>query len=69
MAEDRLIPYSELKPRFGITYTRPWLRQLEAEGKFPRRVHLVPGGRRVGWWESEVRAHLERCERAEVCHD
>ncbi|MCH2240058.1 MAG: AlpA family phage regulatory protein [Blastomonas sp.] len=34
------------------------LRRLEAEGHFPKRVALCPGGRSVGWRASEVQAWI-----------
>ena len=43
---------------FGITWTAQYLRQLEREGRFPRRVHL--GERRVAWVEQEVQEHVAK---------
>lgn len=34
------------------------LHRLEADGRFPRRFKLVPGGHRVGWLACEVHEWL-----------
>jgi prophage regulatory protein len=48
----RLLPYDELKPAKGITYSKPQLWRLEKRGEFPRRVAL--GAARVAWVEHEI---------------
>lgn len=53
----RLIRYDELQER-GISFTRQWIKHLEREGKFPRRVPLGPN--RVAWVESEIDEYLEQ---------
>jgi prophage regulatory protein len=50
----KLLTYEELKPQFGIPYTRTWLAHLEAIGKFPKHVQI--GESRIGWVESEIAA-------------
>jgi prophage regulatory protein len=52
----KLVPYPGLKER-GIPWTRMHLGRLEAEGKFPQRIHL--GANTVCWFEDEVDAFLE----------
>lgn len=48
----KLIPFTDLKVRFGVTFSRQHLKTLETLGKFPRRVAI--GDNRVGWVEAEV---------------
>jgi prophage regulatory protein len=50
----KLITFEELKPQFGIPYTRVWISKLEADGKFPKHVSI--GENRIGWIESEIAA-------------
>ena len=42
----KILTFEELKPR-GIPTSRRQVDRLEAEGKFPQRVHISE--RRVGW--------------------
>jgi len=39
--------------------TERTIRNMEAEGKFPRRFTLNPGGRAVGWHSEEVNSWIE----------
>jgi prophage regulatory protein len=48
----KFLSYSELKPVKGIGYTRRHLRDLVAEGKFPRPVQLSEA--RIAWVEDEI---------------
>jgi prophage regulatory protein len=50
----KFITYAELKPVKGIGYTRRHLRDLVAEGKFPRPVELSAA--RIAWVEDEIDA-------------
>jgi prophage regulatory protein len=47
----RVIPYSRL-PDKGIYFSGVWLRQLIAEGKFPKPIRL--SANRVAFVESEI---------------
>jgi prophage regulatory protein len=51
-----LIGFEGLKGR-GVGYSKSRLWQLEAEGKFPRRVHL--SAVRVVWVEAEIDAWIK----------
>lgn len=62
----RLLLPQDLRAR-GIPYSSWQLRRLEAAGKFPRRVLLIPGGQRVAWREHEINDWIESREpRAKV---
>jgi prophage regulatory protein len=50
----KFLTYAELKPMKGIGYTRRHLRDLCAEGKFPKPVQLSEA--RIAWIEDEVDA-------------
>lgn len=52
LAEDRILPWPQVRPIAGISRTTAW--RLQNTGDFPRPVVLSPG--RVGWRESEVQA-------------
>ena len=54
----RIVRKSEIEHRTG--YTERTLRDLEAEGSFPKRFLINPNGRSVGWLESEVDAWIEQ---------
>lgn len=62
---DRILRTPDIEMLTG--YTARTIRNLEREGKFPRRFQLNPNGRAVGWLESEVKAWLEA--RAASRHD
>jgi predicted DNA-binding transcriptional regulator AlpA len=38
MDDDALVGYAELKPLFGITYSRTHIKRKEKAGEFPRRL-------------------------------
>jgi len=48
----RIISPAELATLKGIPFTNPYRLQLEAQGKFPKRVKL--GQRRYGYLEDEL---------------
>jgi prophage regulatory protein len=48
----RIVSYTELKPRFGIRWTRKHIIELIRAGRFPHPVHL--GGQTIGWPENEI---------------
>jgi len=48
----RIVSYTELKPRFGIRWTRKHIIELIRAGRFPHPVHL--GGQTIGWPEDEI---------------
>jgi predicted DNA-binding transcriptional regulator AlpA len=49
---DRFVRYAELKD-FGIPFSRTYLAELEARGRFPARVRLSPNT--IAWKLSELR--------------
>jgi prophage regulatory protein len=53
----KLINFAELRPRFGVPFTRRHLLTLEAKKKFPARVQV--GEHRVAWVESEVQDWID----------
>ena len=55
-AHDRVVSYPELKPNWGIRFSRVHLDRLERAGRFPRRLSLGRGT--VGWLASELAAYL-----------
>ena len=57
----RFVRFAELKPEYGIPYTRAWIDQMIARGEFPPKTHLSANV--VGWWDSILAAWLK--ERAE----
>lgn len=60
----RFVSYRELKPEFGIPFSRVWIDALIAAGKFPRKFNLTAN--RVGWWSDEIEAHLAGCDNRET---
>jgi prophage regulatory protein len=54
LRHDRLLSWPEVKARVGLSRTSVW--RLEREGKFPKRVRILPG--RVAWRESEIVAWI-----------
>lgn len=34
-------------------------RNLEAAGKYPKRFIIIPGGKAVGWLQSDIKAWIE----------
>jgi predicted DNA-binding transcriptional regulator AlpA len=57
----RLLSHADLAERFGLRWSRRWLRALVREGKFPQPVMLLG---RVAWIESEVEAWVRALPRA-----
>jgi prophage regulatory protein len=53
----RLLCYSDLRDKKGISLSRCQLWRLEKQGKFPRRVSISPS--RHAWLEHEIDAHIE----------
>ena len=43
-----------------IPFSRSYIYELMAQGRFPASVKLIPGGRGVGWWEHEIHALAEQ---------
>ncbi len=61
---DRILRRRETEHKSGLCERQ--LRNLENEGKFPRRFLIAESGRAIGWSEAEVDAWLaERIERRE----
>ena len=54
----RIITFKELKTLKGIPFSREHIRRLEADGKFPKRVRLAPGGDYYGYVEKEIDEYL-----------
>ena len=54
----RIITFKELKTLKGIPFSREHIRRLEADGKFPKRVRLAPGGDYFGYVEKEIDEYL-----------
>jgi predicted DNA-binding transcriptional regulator AlpA len=48
----RLVRYPQLKPEYGIPWSRAWIDKLVERKKFPRKVHLGP--QTVGHWSDEL---------------
>ena len=48
----RIVRRGEVLTRSGLR--RSTLYELISLGRFPRPFHLVPGGRAVGWLESDI---------------
>jgi predicted DNA-binding transcriptional regulator AlpA len=51
----KFLKYADLES-VGITYSPLYLKQLEQQGKFPKRIKL---GNSPVWAESEIQAFLE----------
>ena len=49
---DRVLRKPDIETITG--YTERALRDMERDGRFPKRFKLNPNGRAVGWLESEV---------------
>ena len=52
----KMMRLEAVKGQTGLS--RSTIYSLVAAGKFPRQVVLTPGGRCVGWLESDVEAYL-----------
>jgi predicted DNA-binding transcriptional regulator AlpA len=57
----RLLSHDALAERFGLRWSRRWIRQLVREGRFPQPVMLLG---RVAWREDEVTAWIDQLPRA-----
>ena len=55
MSPRKLLSFPELRDH-GVLLGRRHVDRLEAEGKFPKRVHISE--RRVGWMVEEIDAHV-----------
>jgi prophage regulatory protein len=58
MATERLIIYSDLRPK-GIALSKLQLWRLEKAGQFLKRVQVTPG--RHAWIEREIDEYLAQC--------
>jgi predicted DNA-binding transcriptional regulator AlpA len=56
LVDDVLLNFAHLRER-GVPFSRPHLRRLEKEGRFPKRLAI--GEKRVAWWNSDLTAWLE----------
>jgi prophage regulatory protein len=54
----RIIRFKELQTLKGISFSREYLRRLEAADKFPKRVRLTEGGDHYGYVEKEIDEYL-----------
>lgn len=65
MSDDRIVRRPELQDTVGLTERQ--IRNLENEGRFPRRFLIADSGRAVGWSHREVQAWVhERISRRET---
>lgn len=55
---DRILRKPDIEAVTG--FTERGLRDMEREGRFPKRFKLNPDGRAVGWLESEVQDWLRQ---------
>ena len=42
-----------------IPFSRSYIYNLMSQGRFPKSVKLIKGGRGAGWWEHEIREYLD----------
>jgi prophage regulatory protein len=54
----RYVRYVDLKPRYGIPFSRTHLKRLVGAGLFPAPVNLGPAT--IAWIEEDVLAYGER---------
>jgi prophage regulatory protein len=52
----RFVRYPQLKPEFGIPWSRMHIDRLVAAGKFPRKIHL--SANTIGFWSDELEDFL-----------
>lgn len=57
-ANDRILRFNEVRQKSGLC--RSHIHALAAQGKFPKPVKLVPGGRASGWLDSEILAWVAK---------
>ena len=50
LADDRILPWSQVKIISGLSRTTVW--RLQRSGDFPAAVQVSPN--RVGWWQSDL---------------
>ena len=48
----RILSFNDLRTLKGVSFSREYIRRLERQGRFPKRVPV--GSRAVGWIEDEV---------------
>lgn len=61
----RILRKADVEAKVGLCERE--LRDLEREGVFPKRFPISPGGRAVGWLESEVDDYItERAAQREA---
>ncbi|TBB88094.1 helix-turn-helix transcriptional regulator [Rhizobium ruizarguesonis] len=54
----KLLPYDELRPKKGISYSRPQIWRKVKDGSFPRPIKVGAG--RSAWVDSEIDAWIEQ---------
>ena len=59
----RLLSFRDLKERKGIKFSRPWIKKLVSDGKFPKPFRPT-GGTHIAWLESEIDEWIEACAAA-----
>jgi predicted DNA-binding transcriptional regulator AlpA len=52
----QFLKYADLE-KVGITYSEAYIRQLEAQGNFPRRIRGIGTG--PAWAEADIKQYLE----------
>ncbi len=63
---DKILRRSDVMRKISLSERQ--IRNLEADGKFPKRFLIAEGGRAVGWSENEVDEYIrERIELREQC--
>jgi len=58
MQPERVLRRDQLEVITGLTERT--IRAMEAEGTFPKRFLLNPGGRAVGWRSAEIQDWIEK---------
>ena len=54
----KYVRYADLKPRYGIPFSRTHIARLYKAGIFPPPVRLAPGT--IAWEEEEILVYRER---------
>ncbi len=57
----KLYRYWELKPVFGIPFSRSYIDRLITAGRFPKKIHLGPGT--TCWSAESIEAYVAERER------